>query len=282
MLSRTSRAIWSVTSKRSISRSNRSAERLSPSASSSGWVSASRGARCASSARRSRPTRTRSPTRYSISSSGLRLAAHRARVELLQLLLDALERDARTRPAPTRAASRGTHGPSRSPVRPLPRHALGERLERAHRALVSGDDPALADDALELISSSPRSPSRARRRSRGRSRRRRGRTGRRRRCASRRALSSSRLERLDDRPRGVLREPVQVDPEQHLAPQPRRPVVEAVQLRDLAARAAAAPAARSSARASSVEAGAANLLLPGALGVGALRGRRPARAARPR
>jgi hypothetical protein len=173
----------------------------------------------------------RSPTRYILHLVlGPALAAHRARVELLQLLLDALEREHVLVEHPFEQ-----RGEERRAVQVAgaarPRHARPERLERGERALVSRHHPALAHYALELHELVPRLT--------------RGRVGGHvdvlpAVVEERAAVAASEparglvveVERLHDRSRRFLRERVQVDPQQHLAPQPRRPVVEARELLD--------------------------------------------------
>ena len=79
---------------------------------------------------------------------GVTVAAHRVDVELLQPLLDPLE-CGRVRPEHPFEQRREEPGPVERARVARARDPLGELLEHRDRLVVSGDDPALADDALE-------------------------------------------------------------------------------------------------------------------------------------
>ena len=79
---------------------------------------------------------------------GVAVAAHRLDVELLQPVLDPLERG-RVRPEHPLEQRRQEPRPVQRARVAGARDALGELLEHGDRLVVSGDDPALADDAFE-------------------------------------------------------------------------------------------------------------------------------------
>ena len=83
-----------------------------------------------------------------MSSSALGVAAHRLDVELLQPLLDPLERRRVGPEHPLEQRGEEAGAVERAGVAGAG-HARGELLQHRDRLVVGGDHPVLADDALE-------------------------------------------------------------------------------------------------------------------------------------